>query len=96
MNKYEVMFIVKATIETEAASKIADDYKKLIGDFKGNVTLFKEMGQRKLAYSIDKQIAGFYYYIDFDASVDCVKELDRRLGLDENILRHMIIRTDKE
>lgn len=96
MNKYELMFIVKTTMETDAASSLANGYKKVIADEKGEVTNFKDMGQKKLAYTIEKQVNGFYYVINFNASANAVKELDRRLGLDENILRHMIIRLDEE
>ncbi len=96
MNKYELMFIVKTTMETEAASVLANNYKKVITDEKGTVTNFKDMGQRKLAYTINKQVNGFYYVINFNATAETVKELDRRLGLDESILRHMIIRLDEE
>ena len=96
MNKYEVMFIVKTNMEAQAASKIADDYAKLVKNDKGSVDVFKDLGQKKLAYEIDKQINGFYYYFDFSAKTATVKELDRRLGLDENIIRHMIVRIDEE
>ncbi len=96
MNKYEIMFIVKTTMESDAASKLANSYKKLITDEKGTVDAMKDMGQRKLAYAIDKQINGYYYVIDFAASVETINELDRKMRLDENILRHMIIRTDEE
>lgn len=96
MRKYELMFIVKTTMEADAASKIANNYKKVITDGKGNVTNFKDMGQKKLAYTIEKQVNGFYYVINFDADTATVKELDRRLRLDENILRHMIIKLDEE
>lgn len=96
MNKYELMFIVKTTMESDAASKLANTYKTLIGDLKGEVTNFKDMGQRKLAYTINKQDNGFYYVINFNATSDAIKELDRRLGLDENIIRHLIIRLDEE
>lgn len=96
MNKYELMFIVKTTMETDAANSLANNYKKVITDEKGEVTNFKDMGQRKLAYAIKKQINGFYYVINFNATTDAIKELDRRLGLDENIIRHMIIRLDEE
>lgn len=96
MNKYELMFIVKTTMETENANKLADSYKKVITDDKGEILSFKEMGQRKLAYEIKKQTNGFYYVIDFNASVPTVKELDRRLRLDENIIRHLIIKLDEE
>lgn len=96
MNKYEVMFIVNTGMEATAASKIADDYAKLVKNAKGSVEVFKELGQRKLAYEIDKQVTGFYYYFDFLGTSDIVKELDRRLRLDENIIRHMIVRIDEE
>ena len=96
MNKYELMFIVKTTMETEAASTLANNYKNVITENAGEVTNFKDMGQRKLAYEIKKQINGFYYVINFNATSETVKELDRRLGLDENILRHLIIRLDEE
>ena len=96
MNKYEIMFIVKTTMESDAASKLANTYKTLITDEKGEVTNFKDMGQRKLAYAIKKQNTGFYYVINFNATSETVKELDRRLGLDENILKHLIIRLDEE
>ena len=96
MNKYEIMFIVKTTMESDAASKIADTYKKLISDLKGDVTNFKDMGQRKLAYPINKEINGFYYVMNFNATSELIKELDRKLRLDENVLRHIIIRLDEE
>ncbi len=96
MNKYEIMFIVKTTMESDAALKVANTYKALITDNKGEVTNFKEMGQRKLAYEIKKQNTGFYYVFNFTATAETIKELDRRLGLDENILRHLIIRLDEE
>ena len=96
MNKYELMFIVKTIMETENANKLADSYKKVITDDKGEIVSFKEMGQRKLAYEIKKQSNGFYYVIDFNASVSTVKELYRRLKLDENIIRHLIIKLDEE
>ena len=96
MNKYELMFIVKTTMESDAASNLANSYKKLITDAKGEVTSFKDMGQKKLAYTIQKQQNGFYYCLNMNANAEIVKELDRRLGLDENVLRHLIIRLDEE
>ena len=38
MNKYELMFIVKTTMESDAASSLANSYKKLITDEQGDVT----------------------------------------------------------
>ncbi len=96
MKKYELMFIIKTTMETEKSSALANNYKKVITDAKGTITNFKDMGQRKLAYPIEKQVNGFYYVIDFTGTAKTVKEVDRRLRLDENILRHMIIKLDEK
>lgn len=96
MNKYEIMLIVKTGMEADAASKLVNSYKKVITDGKGEVTNFKEMGQRKLAYPINKEINGYYFVMNFGAEAETIKELDRRLKIDENIIRHMIIRLDEE
>lgn len=96
MNKYELMFIVKTTMESETALELVNNYKSLITNDKGVVTNFKDMGQRKLAYEINKQVNGYYYVVNFNATSATIKELDRRMGLDENIIRHLIIRLDEE
>ena len=51
MDRYEIMFIVKNTIEEEKVKKIADSLKDLITNDKGNIIDFKEMGKRiKVSY----------------------------------------------
>ncbi len=96
MDKYEIMFIVKATIESEEVSKTADTFKKLITDMKSKVLDFKELGQKKFAYPIKKEINGYYFVMQIEANHETIKEFDRRALLDENILRHLIIKLDEE
>ena len=48
MNKYEMMFIVKATMESDQVKKTAESIKKIVTDLKGNVVEFKELGEKKL------------------------------------------------
>jgi small subunit ribosomal protein S6 len=96
MRKYEIMFIVKTAMETEGANKLYETYKNLIIEGKGTIENSKELGQKKLAYEINKETNGFYFVVDFTANTETINELDRRLGLDENIIRHLIIRLDEE
>ncbi len=96
MNKYEIMFIVKATIESEQVSKTAETFKKLVTDMKSKVLDFKELGQKKFAYPIKKEINGYYFVMQVEASHEAIKEFDRKALLDENILRHLIIKLDEE
>ncbi len=96
MEKYEIMFIVKATMESEEVKKTAEAFKKLVTDMKSKVLEFKELGEKKLAYPIKKEINGYYYVMQIEANHETVKEFDRKALLDENIIRHLIIKLDEE
>lgn len=96
MNKYEMMFIIKTTIEEAEVKKIAKDLESVITSMKGKVTDSKELGNKKLAYPINKELTGYYFVINFDATNEIVVELDRKAKINENVIRYMIIRNDEE
>ena len=96
MNHYEIMFIVKATMESADVKKSADTYKNLIETLKGKVVEFKELGEKKLAYPIKKELNGYYYVMQVEADKNIIQEFDRKIRLDETILRHLIIRQEEE
>lgn len=96
MNKYEMMFIVKTTIEEATVKATVENLTSVITSMKGEITECKELGQKKLAYAINKEITGFYYVVNFEATNEIIDELDRKAKIDENVIRHMIIRLDEE
>lgn len=96
MNKYEMMFIVKTTIEESAVKSIAESLEAVITSMGGKITDSKDLGNKKLAYPINKELTGYYFVIDFDANNEIVSELDRKAKINENVIRYMIIRTDEE
>ena len=96
MNKYEIMFIVKTTIDEATLKSTASTLKSIITDMNGKISNEKEMGRRDLAYPIKKEISGFYYVFNCEASQEAITEFDRRSRLNENILRHLIIKLDEE
>ena len=96
MNKYEIMFIVKATMESADVKKSAETYKNLIETLKGKVVEAKELGEKKLAYPIKKELNGYYYGMQVEANKEAIQEFDRKIRLDETILRHLIIRQEEE
>ena len=96
MKNYEVMFIVKSTNESNTIKKTAEAMQKVVTDNKGKVVEFNELGEKKLAYSIKKEISGYYYVMKIEATKEAVKELDRKASINENILRHLIIKLDEE
>ena len=96
MNKYEIMFIVKATIESDLVKKTSETFKGIINDKKSKVLEFKELGEKKFAYPIKKEMNGYYFLMQVEATAEAVKEFDRRALIDEYILRHLIITLDEE
>jgi small subunit ribosomal protein S6 len=54
------------------------------------------MGQKKLAYPIKKEISGYYYVMTMTASKETIKEVNRKMSIDENVIRHLIIKLDEE
>ena len=96
MTKYEIMFIVKSTMDEEKIKKTSDDIQKLINKKPSKVIEFKEMGRKKLAYPIKKEVSGYYYVMTVEADHDTIKEFDRKVSINENVLRHLIIKLEGE
>ncbi len=95
MENYEIMFIVKPTLDEETIKSTVKSLESIITDMKGKVKT-KDMGKRELAYPINKEISGFYYLFTVESSHETIAEFDRKIRLNENILRHQIIKLDEE
>ena len=94
MNKYEVMFIVKPDLEESLIKKEAETLKKVLTDKKSKIVEEKAMGQKELAYEIDKYNNGYYFLYFIESNNEAINEFDRIARINENILRHLIIRID--
>ena len=95
MNKYEIMFILKSN-EEEAIKSQVSELKTIITDMKGEIVTEKEMGNRKLAYPIKKELNGYYYVMNVNANNEAIAEFDRKARISESVIRHLIIRLDEE
>ena len=93
MNKYELMFVINPELEDSAKEAMIETVKGIIAA-EGEVTNTDVWGLRKLAYPIEKKKEGYYVVMQFDAAPTLPKELDRRLRISENCMRHVIVRKD--
>ena len=90
MNKYEVMFIVKPA-EEEATNAVIEKVEALIARVGGTVEKVDRWGKRRLAYAVKKFTDGFYVLINFAAPAE-IKEIDRVLKINDEVLRHLIVK----
>lgn len=95
MNKYEIMFIVKADIAEEEVANVVKSFESIITDMGGKILNSKDLGQKKLAYEIEKQVRGYYHLLNVECESKAIKEFDRKALIDERILRHLIIKEEE-
>lgn len=93
MTNYEVMFIINPTLEEEKKEATVEKIKEIIAA-DGEVSKVDVWGMRKLAYPIQKKNEGYYVVIEFSASPELPKELDRRMRILDDVMRHIIINKD--
>ena len=95
MTNYEVLFIIDPALEDEKKEATIEAVKEIIAA-EGEVGNVDVWGMRKLAYPIQKKSEGYYVVIEFKAEPTLPKELDRRLRINENVMRHIIVCQDEE
>lgn len=95
MTNYEVMFIIDPTLEDEKKEATIEAVKEVIAS-EGEVVNVDVWGMRKLAYPIQKKTEGYYVVIEFKAQPTLPKELDRRLRISDNVMRHLIDNRDQK
>ena len=90
MKNYELVYVVRPNAEDEVKEAVLNKIQEVISA-NGEVEKVDTWGNRKLAYQIAKFSEGFYMLVNFKASADLPKELDRNLKINENVIRHMIV-----
>jgi small subunit ribosomal protein S6 len=95
VNRYEVFFVIAAALEDEKKNAVVETVKGIIEDG-GEATRVDVIGLRRLAYPIQKKNEGYYVLIEFNAPAELPKELDRRLRISDDVIRHIIINKDEK
>mgnify|MGYP000599906785 CR=1 FL=1 len=95
MTNYELMFIIDPTLEDEKKEATVETVKGII-EADGTVGEVDVWGLRKLAYPIQKKNEGYYVVVDFKGNPTLPKELDRRLKISDNVIRHIILSKDEK
>ncbi len=90
MKNYELVYIVRPNAEDEVKEAVLNKIQEVISAA-GEVAKVDTWGNKRLAYPIAKFNEGFYVLVNFNASADLPKELDRNLKINENVIRHMIV-----
>ena len=96
MRRYEAMYIVDADTPDENLDPVIEKYSKVVTDGGGEVIEAGkwEKGRRPLAYEIAKKREGLYVLMQFKSNAEVPKELDRIFKINDDVVRHLIVRQD--
>ena len=95
MKNYEIMFIVRPDVDEATVKGTVKSLEKILTDHKAKITLSKELGQKELAYEINKHKTGYYFLINVESDAEAIKEFDRLATISEELIRHIIVKLDK-
>jgi small subunit ribosomal protein S6 len=92
INKYELMLITNPAVEAERQAEIIDRLRATIEAVKGQIAGVDEWGKRKLAYEIKGLLEGIYTVVTFTATPQAVSEVERVLGITDDVVRYKTLR----
>ena len=95
MNKYELALVVSAKIEDDARAAVVAKAQEYITRAGGAVSEVEEWGKKKLAYEVQKQSEGFYYFIQFEAESNVPAIVEQDVRIMDNVLRFLCVRKDE-
>jgi small subunit ribosomal protein S6 len=94
MRKYEIMYIIRPSIEDEAKKALVERFNGVLTDNGAEIANVKEWGKRRLAYEINDFRDGFYMILNVMSNAEAINEFDRLSKINEDIIRHMITKVE--
>ena len=93
--KYEVLYVLNPNLTEEETQAIVEKFKTLI-EQNGTVDEMEEWGKRKLAYEINYLTEGYYVLVTFKGPSELPREIERNMGISEDVLRCLIIKLEEK
>ena len=93
---YEVMYIADPGVPDDDIGKLNKEIEKLIENEGGKVVNTDDMGRRPLAYQIKQFNEGYYYLFEIEGSGSEIAEVERRMRVNDKIIRYLTVRVDQE
>lgn len=92
---YEHVFLSRPELTTAKVNELVDKFTTVITENGGKITKREDWGLRTLAYKIQKNKKGYYTLLNIDAPSVAIKEMERLMRIDENVLRYLTIKVEE-
>src|SRR6187397_2719265 len=94
--QYELVYILPPETTEQQATELHDQVAAVVTRLHGVIEKTENWGRRKLAYEIGKFKEGVYVLEVINGSGELMKEIDRRLKVIDQVVRHLVVRVDQE
>jgi len=92
MKKYEIMYIIRPTVESENIKTIVNHFNEIFVNYTSEVLEIKELGLKELAYEIDHHKKGYYVWLLVNATPEAVAEFNRVVRITEEVIRFIVVK----
>ncbi|TCP20025.1 SSU ribosomal protein S6P [Scopulibacillus darangshiensis] len=96
MRKYEIMYILRPDLDEENEKAVKEKVSTILTDNGAEINDVKDMGKRRLAYEINDFNNGSYTVLYVTSGNEAINEFDRLLKINDNVLRFMVIKDERE
>lgn len=94
MALYEHVFLARQDVSQQQVDALVEQYSGLISEMGGSIAKSEYWGMKSLSFRIKKNRKAHYTLMNIDAPSDAVSEMERQMGINEDVLRFMTIRVD--
>ena len=91
MNSYELMYIIPSQSSDEEKESLIAQVNGMIEKENGKIESVERIGNKKLAYEINKKREGYYVLVNFTAQSSAPNKLGSLLSITNNIMRYIIV-----
>ena len=94
--QYELVYIITPDASEQEVADLHTQIEQIVQRFNGTLDKTENWGRRKLAYEIGHHREGTYVVETISGSGELMKEIDRRLRVIDQVIRHLVVRVDEE
>src|SRR6266571_1316150 len=94
--QYELVYILPPDTTEQQVTELHEQLEAVVSRMHGRIEKTENWGRRRLAYEIGHHKEGVYVLDVINGAGELMKELDRRLRVMDQVIRHMVVRVDEE
>ena len=94
MALYEHVFLARQDLSQQQVDALVDHYKGVVSSHGGSVGRVENWGLKSLTYRVKKNRKAYYTLMDLDCPPAALNEMERQMGLSEDVLRFLTVKVD--